>query len=83
MEVDEKKADVVDVVDRASEVKEAIEKYHTYVRTLKLMHITNMKVKESQAASGDQKNQLLEEALTLGDKCLHMANMADQHDLIA
>ena len=47
------------------------------------MHITNMKVKESQKAAGGQKNQLLEEALTLGDRCLSLANMTDQHDLIA
>ena len=78
--VDEEKADVV---DKASEVKETIEKYHTYVSTLKLMHITSMKVKKSRDAADDQKNQLLKEALTLGDKCLHMANMADQNVLIA
>ena len=47
------------------------------------MHITSMKVKKSQGAEGDQKNQLLEEALSLGDKCVHMANMTDQHVLIA
>ena len=79
-QMDEKGAEDI---DGASDTKEEIGNYLTYISTLKLMHDTNMLVTKSRTVEGEEKTELLHDALTLGDKSLQTAKVTQKPALIA